>query len=205
PSVLRAAVMFSIVAGAQILQKRSNMYNTLAVAAFVLLCFSPFYLLDVGFQLSFLAVLAIVYLQPRIYKLWQPENRAAVMLWQLTSVSLAAQIGTFPLGLYYFHQFPVYFLVSNLFAVPLATVVLYNGLAVVFFFWIPGLNIALTKLMQGLLWLLNESMLWLEKWPGAVINRIPFSGLETVLIYLFIFVLLIFLARRKLSYFAAAC
>ncbi|MBK0402181.1 ComEC/Rec2 family competence protein [Adhaeribacter sp. BT258] len=205
PSVLRAAVMFTFVVGAQVLQKRSNMYNTLATAAFALLCYDPFFLFDVGFQLSFVAVLAIVYLAPRIYKLFDFENKAADTFWEMTSVSLAAQIGTFPLSLYYFHQFPVYFLISNLIAVPLSTIVLYNGLALLAFFWIPGVNVVLGKLMQGLLWLMNESMMWLEKWPLALLNRIPFSGMEAILIYSFILLLLVFMARRKLKYLALAC
>ena len=202
PSVLRAAVMFTFVVGAQVLQKRSNMYNTLAASAFALLCYDPFFLFDVGFQLSFVAVLAIVYLTPRIYKLFDFKNKAADFFWKMTAVSLAAQIGTFPLSLFYFHQFPVYFLVSNLIAVPLSTLILYNGLALLAFFWVPGLNEVLGKLMQWQLWLMNESMLWLEKWPLALVNRIPFSGLETVLIYTLILILLLFLAQRKFRYFA---
>ncbi|MFC5269577.1 ComEC/Rec2 family competence protein [Adhaeribacter terreus] len=204
PSVLRAAVMFTFVVGAQVLQKRSNMYNTLATAAFALLCYDPFFLFDVGFQLSFVAVLAIVYLAPRIYKFFDFENKAADTFWEMTSVSIAAQIGTFPLSLYYFHQFPVYFLISNLIAVPLSTIVLYNGLALLTFFWIPGLNLVLGKLMQGLLWLMNESMMWLEKWPLALVNRIPFSGFEAILVYSLILVLFVFFARRKLKFLVIA-
>jgi competence protein ComEC len=205
PSVLRAAVMFTIVVLAQVLQRRGNMYNTLAVAAFVLLCYNPFFLFEVGFQLSFMAVLGIVYLAPRIQKLLVFDTKAANWLWQLVVVSMAAQIGTFAISLYYFHQFPVYFLVSNLIAVPLATLILYNGLALVLLFWVPGLNVLLGKLMQVLVWLMNESLLWLENWPLALLNRIPFSGLQTVLIYGFILFLLIFMARRKLKFLAMAC
>lgn len=205
PSVLRAAVMFTFVIGAQVLQRRSNMYNTLATAAFGLLCFNPYFLFDVGFQLSFLAVLAIVYLHPRIYKLLEFDNYAADQVWILTSISLAAQIGTFPLSLYYFHQFPVYFLLSNLVAVPLSTGILYVGLSVLFFGWIPYLGFGLGKLMQGMVWLMNEAMMWLEKLPYALINRIPFSGLQAVLFYAFIFLLLVFLARPKLKFLGFAC
>src|SRR5688572_4174986 len=199
PSVLRAAVMLTLVVGAQLLLKKSNIYNTLAVAAFILLCFNPFYLLDVGFQLSFTAVIAIVYLQPKIYKLYAAETWLGDKIWLLICVSLAAQIGTFPLSLYYFHQFPVYFLLSNLIAVPLSTIILYSGLSVLAFGWIPVVGPWLGKIMQGLLWLMNETMILLERLPFALINRIPVTGFQTVLVAIFLILILIFLARPKLK------
>jgi competence protein ComEC len=181
-SVLRAAVMFTFVVFAQLLQKRSNIYNTLAAAAFTLLVINPYFLLDVGFQLSFVAVLSIVYLQPKIYRWLAFENWLLDKVWALIAISLAAQIGTMALSLFYFHQFPVYFLITNLIAVPLSTGILYVGLALLAFCWVPFLNVALGQLMQWSLWLMNESMRYLENWPGALVNRIPFSGFQTVLI-----------------------
>src|SRR5688572_7598203 len=198
-SVLRAAVMFTFVVGAQLLQKRSDIYNTLAASALALLFINPYYLLDVGFQLSFVAVLAIVYLQPKIYRLFAFENFMLDKVWMLIAVSLAAQVGTMALSLFYFHQFPVYFLLTNLVAVPLSTGILYVGLAVLAFSWVPFLNVALGKLMQFSLWLMNESMMLFEQLPGALINRIPFSGSQTILIYLFLFFIFVFLANRKLK------
>jgi competence protein ComEC len=203
-SVLRAAVMFTFIVFAQLLQKRSNIYNTLAAAALVLLMIEPFYLLDVGFQLSFVAVLAIVYLQPKIYRLWAFENFWLDKIWVLVAVSLAAQVGTIALSLFYFHQFPVYFLLTNLIAVPLSTGILYIGLAVLLFSPIPYLNVLLGEVMETMLYLMNESMRWLEKWPGALVNRIPFSGFQAVLIYLCILLVCVFLANRKLKYLSAA-
>jgi competence protein ComEC len=174
PSVLRAAVMFTFVMTAQVLQRRPNMYNTLAVTAFVLLCFNPYFLLDVGFQLSFLAVIAIVYLQPRLYKLLNFDGYVADKVWALTCVSLS-------------------------------TIILYVGLAVLFFGWVPYLGMLLGKLMQGLLWIMNEAMIWLERLPVALINRIPFSGLQAILFYGFILLLLVFMARPKLKFLTLAC
>lgn len=204
-SVLRAAVMFTILMVAQVLQKKSNMYNTLAVAAFGLMCVNPYYLLDVGFQLSFLAVLAIVYIYPRLHRLYEPETWLGRQIWGLLCISLAAQIGTFPLSLFYFHQFPVYFLLTNLIAVPLSTVILYVGFGILLVFWIPGVGAWLASwlglLMKWLLWFMNEAMIFLEGLPLAQINRIPFSGLQAVLLFVIVMLLLIFLARPRFKLF----
>src|SRR5690606_34922050 len=110
--------------------RSTNVYNTLAVSAFCLLLFDPFLIRSVGFQLSYLAVLGIVYLYPRILILWEPQHAFTAEIWKIASVSIAAQLATFPLGLLYFHQFPNYFLLSNLLVVPLSSVVLICGLCV---------------------------------------------------------------------------
>ena len=122
----------------------------------------------------------------------------------LICISLAAQIGTFPLSLYYFHQFPVYFLLSNLIAVPLSTLILYSGFLVLIFGWVPVLGNWLGKIMQFLLWIMNEAMILLEKLPFALINRIPVTGLQTVLIAVFLVLVLVFLARPKFRTFIMA-
>ena len=150
-SVLRATVMFTFVIAGRALGRQEMIFNTLAVAAFALLVWNPFLVVDVGFQLSFLAVLSIVYLQPRIAgwlavepyfyarqhpwhsrvrrRSWQVGGWALDKIWQATALSLAAQVATFGLGLYYFHQFPLSFLVSNLVAVPISSGAVYVGLA----------------------------------------------------------------------------
>src|SRR6185369_7936506 len=112
PSVLRAVTMFSFVAIAKPVGRRTNFYNTLAASAFCLLLYDPYLIMSVGFQLSYLAVLGIVYLQRPIYNLWEAKSWFADWAWQLSCVSIAAQIATFALGFLYFHQFPVYFLVA---------------------------------------------------------------------------------------------
>ncbi|TYZ07618.1 ComEC family competence protein [Hymenobacter lutimineralis] len=150
-SVLRAAVMFTFIIVGRASGRQSNIFNTLALAAFALLCYNPFLLVDVGFQLSFLAVLSIVYLQPRIVarlrvreffldqqrpwqpkavqKFWKASSWFGDVVWQATALSLAAQVATLPLSLHYFHQFPLSFLASNLIAVPISSAAVYVGLA----------------------------------------------------------------------------
>ena len=122
--------MFSVVALARPWNQRTNIYNTLAASAFLLLLYEPYFIMSVGFQLSFLAVLGIVYLQPGLYNLWEPKRRIWDEVWKITCVSVAAQVATFSLGLLYFHQFPNYFFISNLFVIPVSFGVLVVGLVV---------------------------------------------------------------------------
>ncbi|AYA36987.1 ComEC family competence protein [Hymenobacter oligotrophus] len=239
-SVLRAAVMFTFVAAARAAGRQSNMYNTLAVAAFCLLLYDPYLLVDVGFQLSFLAVLSIVYLQPRIahwvdaqewaarrIRPWQPRWQQKLLggtgwaldaVWQAVALSLAAQVATFPLGLFYFHQFPLSFLLSNLVAVPLSSLALYVGLglqAVALLaegavqltglqalLWLPR---GLGWVFEKLIWLFNEYIVWVgEAMPGALVTGIHLTPPQTWLLYLLIALLLAFAAWRRMVWLGAA-
>lgn len=182
PSVLRAVTMFSFVALARPLGWRTNIYNTLAASAFVLLIYNPFLIMSVGFQLSYLAVLGIVYLQRPIYNLWEIENRVGDWVWQITCISIAAQIATFPLGMLYFHQFPVYFLVSNLFVIPLSTLVLVGGILLLLISPIKvfsiGVGYGIQLLIEWLNWLVKE----VETWPFSLIQNIPLTTFQSWLV-----------------------
>ena len=129
PSVCRSAVMISFsIIGKQI-NHQSNPFNLIAGSAFFLLIIDPAYLLDIGFQLSYLAVLGIIYFYDAIYRLCYFENKFADQIWMLIAVSIAAQLSTLAISLYYFHQFPNYFLLANLLAIPLSSIALYLGIA----------------------------------------------------------------------------
>jgi competence protein ComEC len=204
PSVLRAVVMFSLVTVALAIKRQTNIYNTVAIAAAVLLLLNPYNLKEVGFQLSFLAVLGIVYLQPKLYRLLEINNRLLDTIWALFTVAIAAQVATLPLGLYYFHQFPVYFWFANIVVVPAATLVLYTGIAALAFSWVPLLSGALFKLHYALIWAMNEFNLWVQQLPYTIINGIDISLLQTWLLYTLLLLLILFMALRKLHYFALA-
>lgn len=238
-SVLRAAVMFSFVALAKVVQRQSNMYNTLAVAAFCLLLWDPYLLVDVGFQLSFLAVLSIVYLQPiiggkidaqewlaRKKRPWQTRRQQRLLgwtgwsldaVWQAVALSVAAQVATFPLGLFYFHQFPLNFLLSNLIAVPISSVALYVGLLLqavalpvewlaaatdaAWLLWVPK---AVGWLFEKLIWCFNEYIILVGRsLPGALVQGIHLTAGQTWLLYLLIGSGLAFLAWRRLAWLGA--
>ena len=132
PSILRAAIMFSFVLLGTTLKRSSGIYNSLAVSAFLLIALDPAIVRDVGFQLSYAAVLSIVVIQPIIYRQFEFKKRLPDKIWLLISVTLAAQIGTLPLTLHYFHQFPVYFLLANIVVIPMVTLILYLSFVVIF-------------------------------------------------------------------------
>jgi competence protein ComEC len=207
PSVLRAVTMFSFVALAKPFAQRTNIYNTLAASAFALLLYNPYLIMSVGFQLSYLAVLGIVYLQRPIYNLWEVKSRVGDWVWQITCVSLAAQIATFSLGLLYFHQFPVYFLVSNLFVIPLSTAVLLLGIILLCLSFIPLVATLLGKLLSALIYLLNQTVFLTEKLPFSLINDIHITTLQCWLLMGVLLGVLIIFEWKALSglYVALFC
>lgn len=206
-SVLRAVTMFSVMAIAKAINRRTPIYNSLAIAAFFLLIYDPFMLTSVGFQLSYLAVAGIVYMQPKIYQWVLAPNKALDYLWQITSVSIAAQIATFPLALYYFHQFPNYFLLSNILVLPLAELLLGTGIATVLFSFIPGLNLALGYLLKNLIATINTIIFSIDKLPAATSEGIYLRTAEMWLIYLSIIGFLLVFQRKKFHYllFSVLC
>ncbi|MBD3583142.1 ComEC/Rec2 family competence protein [Flavobacterium selenitireducens] len=187
PSVMRSAATFSFVAFGLHLKRGSNIYNTLASSILVLLAFQPKLLFDVGFQLSYVALFFIVYLKPLFDSFFETRNRILLYLRDTTTVSLSAQIGTLPLSLYYFHQFPGLFLVANLFAIPLLGVIMALGL-------ISSVWACVAPIPQFLAWptsngiaLLNFLIAQVAKFDGFVFTDIWFPmtlmGVSYVLIF----------------------
>ena len=204
PSVLRAVTMFSFVAIARPFGQRTNIYNTLAASAFVLLLYNPYLIMSVGFQLSYLAVLGIVYLQRPIYNLWETKSKLVDWIWQITCISLAAQAATFALGILYFHQFPVYFLISNLFVIPLSTFILVGGVLLLAVNFISPLAWLIGKIVSWFISLLNAGVIITEKLPYSLINEIRISTFQCLLLMatLICFILL-FEFKKAISYYAA--
>ena len=196
PSVLRAATMFSFIIIGSALKRETNIYNTLAASAFVLLLYNPFIIFKVGFQLSYLAVLGIVYLQPKLYKMLYTRYWLLDKMWAITTVSIAAQIATFPLGMYYFHQFPNYFLLSNLFIIPLATFIIGGGIFLFVVSAIPVLSTLVAWLINRLLLFLNFSVDWVEGLPYSLTLGISISVIETLLIYSIILLFIVGIMNR---------
>ena len=199
-SVLRAATMFSFIIIGQAIQRDANIYNTLAASAFFLLCINPYFVMDVGFQLSYLAVLGIVYFQPRIYKLLYVKNKVIDYIWKLTAVSIAAQITTLPISLYYFHQFPMYFWLSGLVVVPASVIVLGGGLLLFVVDGIPFVGWAVGKLLAALIWIINQSIFLIEQIPGSLIGGIWVSFAAVILLYCLIIALIIAFHTKKFKW-----
>ncbi|MEL6535725.1 MAG: ComEC/Rec2 family competence protein [Bacteroidota bacterium] len=208
PSVMRAATMFSFMVLAQTTQRKVSTYNTLAASAFLLLLVNPFLITSVGFQLSYLAVFGIVYLQPRIAAWWTPKYATLDWAWQLTTVSMAAQIATGPLAVYYFHVFPTYFFLSNLLVVPLATIILVGGLLVLL---LSVVSLAASdwvgQLLEWTVWGMNEVIFALEKIPGSRMEDLVLSPMQVVFLFLGLFAFLAFWELRKFQYlvYTLAC
>lgn len=182
PPVCRSAFMFSLVAVGQGFNFRSNILNTLAAAAFALLVVNPNNLLQVGFQLSFLAVLSIVVFHPFIYKLLTFKSKVLDYFWSLIAVSVAAQLGTTPVTLDAFGQFPTYFMLSNIIAIPLSTLILYAAVALVVFSPIPLVGAFIGKILLVLTRSLNGGLQWVESLPHSSISGVYISKLQMLVL-----------------------
>lgn len=204
PSVLRSATMFSFVAIASILNRNSNFFNTISASALLLIVYNPFLVFDIGFQLSYIAVVGIVLIQPWFSELLSPSSWLGNYAWDLVTVSLAAQIATFPLGLYYFHQFPNYFLLSNLLVIPLAVLILGLGLLSLSLYAIPYVGIYLGLALKYAVFGLNWVVSFIDQLPYAVTNQVKFTLGNTITVYFILAFVLLLFTYRKFYYFALA-
>lgn len=186
PSVIRAATMFSFMIMATNFKQHTNIYNTLAASALVILTIWPFMLFEVGFQLSYLAVIGIVTLHKPLYQLLCFNNWILDKAWSITCVSMAAQLATAPLGFLYFHQFPTYFFFSNLIVIPAAFAVLIGGILIQITQFIPLVNQWLATLLIYLIKGLNGVVFKLQTLPYSIIQGIDISVVEAWVMYLFI-------------------
>ena len=183
-AVLRAAVMFSFITIGKNIARQSTIYNSLASSAFAMLCYNPYFLWDAGFQLSYLAIVGIIVFQKPLYNLFYIKNKWGDELWKLVSISLAAQILTFPICIYYFHQFPMLFLLANIIAVPLSSIILYAEIGVVILSWIPYAGLYTGKLTSWLVWLMNKSIIGISRVSFAVWDKIPATVFSTLVLYI---------------------
>lgn len=207
PSVMRATLMFSLFSIAQLFDRRGSSFNTLAVSAVILLAYDPLMLFQVGFQLSYAAVAGIMYFYPRFYGLWKAPDLPlgiADKIWSILCVSAAAQLATFPLGMYYFHQFPNYFLLANLFAVPLAFCILSGGIIVLLLSWQPLLAQWSGTALKWLIRLNNYIAFRIEELPYAATKALYISGWELLCIYGIILTLSVYVALRHRLWLAGA-
>ena len=209
PSVLRSAVMLSFVAFGNALSRKISIYNSLSASAVFLLCYHSDYLFDVGFQLSYISVFGIIYLQPKVYQCWSIKNYLGDKIWQMTSVSIAAQFVTFPLSVYYFYQFPTLFLIANLLIIPLITIALFAGFAflVLCSLHSEALLFYVVKPLEYTLIIINKCILWIDSIPYNAIKNIFLSPIETIIIYC-LFLLFFFwleLKQVKLLQYLLAC
>ncbi len=205
PSVVRAVIMLSLYCLGRLHQVKGFTANTLAAAAFLILVYQPNSLYDISFQLSFGAVFSIIWFQPRIASLVKPKKRVVTYLWNLATLSLSAQLGLFPLVLYHFGTFPVWFFLSNILMVPLMGIIIYSLVPLLLCGWLhtflSGIPEWLPLFFRHLVKLLTQAMLYIvqvmESLPYAQLTGLYITLPSAILLLLFIFLLSHFLVKRK--------
>lgn len=196
-SVTRAVTMFSIVAIAMNLKRPTNIYNTLAISMFVILLFKPMFLFDVGFQLSYMAVFAIVAIDPLLYKLWRPEFKIVNFYWHTLTVTVSAQFGIIPISLYYFHQFPGLFFLSNLVIIPLLGIILGYGIFLILLAILNLLPQFIATIYGNIISLMNLFVGWISKQESFSFKDISFNILYVLASYIFIIALVRLFVKQR--------
>lgn len=199
PSVLRATVMFSFILIGFILSKKVNIYNSLAASAFFLLLLNPFLLFDIGFQLSYTAVIGIVFFHPKIYGIIYFRYKLFNWVWSLTVVSIAAQLATFPITIYHFHQFPIYFWLANTIVTISAAVLIFLSVILVAVTSIPAVAIIVSKLINIIIDLNFGFIKWINELPFSLITNISFSSIQVFVLYMLLLSIAIWLITKKYS------
>ncbi len=204
-SVVRAAIMLSLLSVGSMFNKKGLTYNTLTVAAFFTLIINPSYLFDVGFLLSFVAVLSILFFQPKLSKLYIPKYKVSNYIWNILTVSFAAQLGVFPLVLYYFGTFPTYFFITNLLVLPFIGTIIYSSVSLVLLSLFSFLNLHFLQVviniiiicMQFLIKSVLQIVYFFETLPMAVLEGHHISALQLFLIFASLLSLTLFILRKR--------
>lgn len=197
PSVVRAVIMGSLVCLSFFTGNPAQTFNLLSAAAFGMLIYNPSWLFDVGFQLSFTAVTAILFIHPWLFRQIKTSHRFTRYLWKLTSVSIAAQIGTTPLVLFYFSRFATYSLLSNLLVVPLLPLIIGLGISLWVLFPLQPLQAVAVWCLQTLLTLLHTVVARIGQLPHASLHSDNLRAAEILGIYLSIYLLGRYIAKRR--------
>ncbi|MCX8487376.1 MAG: ComEC/Rec2 family competence protein [Crocinitomicaceae bacterium] len=169
PSVIRAVFMFSVLTWTQWKGWQTSSINSLFFTAFIIVLWKPMYFFDIGFQLSYLAMLGIFLFYPKIANIWKPENKILYYLWEGTAIGFAAQVATTPLTLFYFHQFPNYFAIANLGLMGLSSIVLGAGIFILVTHKIPLIGKLNGLILLYSVYWLFRLIQWIEAWPGALV------------------------------------
>ena len=208
PAVLRAALMLTLIQTGQTFYRQGNSYNTLLFSAFLLLLIKPYLLLDIGVLLSYLAVFGIMYLHPVLSNVYFVENKILRWFWNMILMSVAATLFTLPVCLYYFHQFPVWFIFSNLVIIPLSIGIMFGAIALICFSKITFIKTLLVFLIDKV----NDLMLWVAQLTDnesfGFIDGICFSATDALFCSVFICLLLIVIYSKQYKhviYMACIC
>ncbi len=191
-SVVRASAMLSVFCLARLFSNRKySGLNGLYIAAFFMLLYNPFWLFDVGFQLSFVSVLSILVLYKRMERLIVCRNKLVRYVWQMFCLTFVAQLATFPLCLYYFGTFPTYFFIGNLLIVPLVSLIMYGvgaiGIASLVALLLPSYSFEIYDIpmhtVDIMIGMMNNGVRLLEQLPFALVENIEMSFIQLILVF----------------------
>ena len=197
PSVVRSVTMFSFVAIGMYMRRKTYIFYTFYCSLFLILLFEPSFLFDVGFQLSYLALFFILWLQPEFEKFWKPKNKIANHLWQVLTITFAAQLGTMPLSLYYFHQFPGLFFLANLLIMFLITVIMGVGLVLVLVAFWTVIPTFIAKILEYLIWFLNFIVEKIASFESFIFKDVSFDFWMMTALFLIVFAFGGFLIKQN--------
>ena len=197
PSVVRSVTMFSFVAIGMYMRRKTYIFYTFYCSLFLILLFEPSFLFDVGFQLSYLALFFILWLQPEFEKFWKPKNKITNHLWEVLTITFAAQLGTMPLSLYYFHQFPGLFFLANLLIMFLITVIMGVGLVLVLVAFWTTMPTFIAKILEYLIWLLNFIVEKIASFESFIFKDISFDFWMMTALFLIVFAFGGFLIKQN--------
>ena len=199
PSVVRSAAMFSFVAVGMFLNRETNIFHTMLVSLFLILLVAPLFLFDIGFQLSYIALFFILWLQPILKSVWEPKNKIITYFWDIITVSFAAQIGAMPLSIYYFHQFPGLFFVTNLVLIPCLSVIMFLGGLVMVLAYFDFVWVIFSKIVGLSITFTNTYIKWIASIETFIIKDIPLSFSLLIASYLLIFAGVIWLKKPNFT------
>ena len=182
-SVIRAASMFSLFTLGDMRKRKPSSWNLWAFSAMLILVLDPGALWEVGFQLSYAAVAGILAINPLLVHLWIPKSKILDYFWQLATVSVSAQLATFPLSIFYFHLFPSYFLPANLLVIPLSFLAMMGGILLLIVGWIPGLGMVFGGFVNYVLYGQNLITQFIQQLPGATWERLTISILGMMVVW----------------------
>ena len=200
PSAIRATTMLSFYGLAEIIGKKSLSLNIIGASAFLMLIYNPLYFFDIGFQLSFSAVIFIITINPLLQKLYQPGHSISRYIWSLLTVSTSAQLGTAPLSIYYFNLFPIVFLLTNLLIIPLTSILVISlpiYLLLACFFTLPGL---LLYPLHIILQLFISGVELIATIPYICISDLNINIIDIISLYIGFYIIIMLLTRKKIMY-----
>ena len=205
PSVSRASLMFSLMSLGKLQKNSPGSLNAVFASMFILLVINPYNLVNIGFQLSYSAVIGIIILQPRLYAIFEVKNKFLDWIWSLTTVSVAAQLATMPLCFYYFHQFSNYFLLTNYVMIPISTIAIWTCFIFFAVSWIPYISTAVAYCLSWLAKAMNYACLTIEGLPFSTAQDIYIDVPQMILLFAIIvlFVTFFFFTKRYRHLFAA--